>query len=145
MIHNEDEAAGAAAPAMRCAVYARSAVNTGSEGSSMSVYEQRDACLRFIRSMPNWEPLPITYLDVGFSGYELDRPALQRLMFDIEAGDVDIVVVHDLNRLTRLPLDFCALAHRLKEADVGLVIIADGPSPDELVASEREPTPEESS
>jgi site-specific DNA recombinase len=144
MTHNADGAADAAAAPMRCAVYARSAANARSD-LSMSVCEQRDACLRFIRSMPNWEPLPITYLDVGFSGYGLDRPALQRLMFDIEAGHVDIVVVHDLDRLTRLPLDFCALAHRLKEPDVGLVIVANGPSPAELVASEREPTPEESS
>ncbi len=145
MTHDRDEAAGAAVASMRCAVYARSAANLRADDGSMSVYEQREACLRFIRSMPNWEPLPLTYLDVGFSGYELDRPALQRLVFDIDAGDVDIVVVYDLNRLTRLPLDFCALAHRLRDRDVGLVIVADGPSPDELAATERDPTPEESS
>src|SRR6266545_6047604 len=94
-VDDADEAVGTAVAPLRCAVYARSAANPRTDGDSMSVYEQRDACLRFIRSMPNWEPLPITYLDVGFSGYELDRPALQRLMLDIEARDVDIVVVHD--------------------------------------------------
>ena len=145
MTHDADDPIGAAVAPMRCAVYARNAANPRTGSGAMSVYEQRDACLRFIRSMPNWVPLPITYLDVGFSGYELDRPALHRLMFDVEAGNVDIVVIHDLNRLTRLPLDFCALAHRLKDADVGLVIVADGPTPGELAAMERDPTSEESS
>jgi site-specific DNA recombinase len=141
MTQRPEDADGAAQEPLRCAVYARTGADHRTDGGAMSVYEQRDACLRFVRSMPNWQPLPLTYLDVGFSGDDLDRPALQRLMLDIEAGAVDIVVVHDLNRLTRLPLDFCALAHRLKEADVGLVIVADGPSPGELSAAEKEPTP----
>jgi site-specific DNA recombinase len=115
-------------PARRCAVYLRSATGSRPKQGADSLEAQREACLRFIQTQPGWEAIPITYMDVGFSGLDLDRPALQRLLFDVNAGAVDVVVVHDVTRLTRSSSDFRALMQRFNDGGVALVMVTPSPS-----------------
>jgi len=114
-------------PAMRCAIYTRNAASSRGEDAN-SPEAQREACRQFIETQPGWKAIPLTYMDVGFSGVDLDRPALQRLLFDVNAGTVDVVVVHDVTRLTRSPPDFSTLMKRFKEANVALVMVMPSPS-----------------
>jgi site-specific DNA recombinase len=116
------------APGRRCAVYVRSATSPQPKQGADSPEAQREACLRFIQTQPGWEAIPITFMDVGFSGVDLDRPALQRLLFDVKSGAVDVVVIHDVTRLTRSPADFRTLMRRFNEAGVALVMVMPSPS-----------------
>lgn len=96
---------------MRCAIYTRKSVATGLEKPLNSLQTQRDVCGSYIRSQAhrNWTELPKHYDDGGFSGGTLVRPALQRLISDIEAGQIDIVVIYKVDRLSRSLTDFVRL------------------------------------
>jgi hypothetical protein len=78
----------------RCAVYTRKSSEEGLEQEFNSLHAQREACEAFIRSQRHegWVCLPQGYDDGGFSGGTMDRPALQRLLTEIGAGKVDVVV-----------------------------------------------------
>src|SRR5215468_1300448 len=88
---------------VRCAIYTRKSSEEGLEQEFNSLQAQREACEAFITSQrpEGWVCLPKAYDDGGFSGATMDRPALQRLIADIAAGRVDIVVVYKIDRLTR--------------------------------------------
>ena len=88
---------------VRCAIYTRKSSEEGLEQEFNSLQAQREACEAFITSQRHegWACLPKDYDDGGFSGARMDRPALQRLLADIAAGRVDIVVVYKIDRLTR--------------------------------------------
>ena len=88
---------------VRCAIYTRKSSEEGLEQEFNSLQAQREACEAFITSQRHeaWVCLRAGYDDGGFSGGTMDRPALQRLLADIAAGRVDIVVVYKIDRLTR--------------------------------------------
>src|SRR5690242_4796136 len=96
---------------LRCAVYTRKSSEEGLEQEFNSLHAQREACEAFITSQRHegWVCLPKAYADGGFSGATMERPALQRLLADITAGRVDIVVVYKIDRLTRSLTDFARI------------------------------------
>ena len=79
----------------RCAIYTRKSTEEGLEQAFNSLDAQREACAAFILSQKHegWTVTPALYDDGGYSGGNLERPALARLIADIEAGKVDVVVV----------------------------------------------------
>ncbi|MEQ8667896.1 MAG: recombinase family protein [Pirellulales bacterium] len=81
----------AAAPIIRCAIYTRKSTEEGLEQEFNSLDAQRESGENYIKSQANegWECLPDRYDDGGFSGGNMERPALQRLLADVEAGKVD--------------------------------------------------------
>src|SRR4026208_254530 len=87
----------------RCAIYTRKSSEDGLEQAFNSLDAQREACAAFILSQKHegWMVWPTLYAEGGFSGVTLARPALQRLLGDIGAGKVDLVVVYKIDRLTR--------------------------------------------
>src|SRR6476661_299052 len=88
---------------LRCAVYTRKSSEEGLEQEFNSLDAQREACEDYVRSQKaeGWLLVPDRYDDGGVSGGTLDRPALKRLMADIEARRVDVVVVYKIDRLSR--------------------------------------------
>ncbi len=96
---------------MRCAVYTRKSTEEGLEMAYTSIDAQRDSGASYIasRRAEGWIPVADDYDDGGFSGGTLERPALQRLMADIEAGRIDIVVSYKIDRLSRSLFDFAEL------------------------------------
>jgi site-specific DNA recombinase len=95
----------------RCAIYTRKSSEEGLEQEFNSLAAQREACEAFIRSQHHegWVLARPRYDDGGFSGGNLERPALQRLLADIRTGRIDIVVVYKVDRLTRSLADFARL------------------------------------
>jgi site-specific DNA recombinase len=96
---------------LRCAVYTRKSTEEGLEMEFNSLDAQRDACEAYIASQKaeGWLLVPDRYDDGGYSGGTLERPALKRLMTDIEARCVDVVVVYKIDRLSRALMDFARL------------------------------------
>ena len=96
---------------LRCAIYTRKSSEEGLEQSFNSLDAQRDACEAFIISQKHegWIALPAAYDDGGFSGGSIQRPALQRLLDDVQNGLVDVVVVYKVDRLSRSLSDFARL------------------------------------
>src|SRR6266403_5253517 len=88
------------APVVRCALYTRKSPEEGLEQAFNSLDAQREASEAYIASQKNegWTCLEARYDDGGFTGGNMDRPALQRLLADIEAGLVDAIVVYKLDR-----------------------------------------------
>lgn len=93
---------------LRCAIYTRKSTEHGLEQEFNSLHAQRDACEAYIKSQASqgWRALPQHYDDPAYSGGNLDRPALKRLLADIDAGKVDVIVVYKIDRLTRSLADF---------------------------------------
>lgn len=108
---------------VRCAVYCRKSSDEGLEQSFNSLDAQRESCLALIASRRSlgWEVIQNLYDDGGFSGGSTDRPALQRLMQDIDVGGIDVVVVYRLDRLTRSLRDFGALMENFERRGVSVV------------------------
>ena len=96
---------------VRCAIYTRKSSDEGLDQAFNSLDAQREACAAYIASQQHegWIALTTGYDDGGVSGATLARPALQRLLADIEAGRVDILVVYKVDRLTRALSDFARL------------------------------------
>src|ERR1700760_2307047 len=107
----EEAGRGSMTPTKRCAIYTRKSSEEGLEQEFNSLHAQREACEAFIRSQRHegWRPLPALYDDGGISGGTLERPALARLMEDIKARQVDLVVIYKVDRLTRSLADFAKL------------------------------------
>ena len=93
---------------MRCAIYTRKSSEEGLDQEFNSLDAQREACESYVRSQKHegWQALPLRYDDPGYSGGNMDRPALTRLLTDIAAGKIDVVVVYKVDRLTRALADF---------------------------------------
>ena len=89
---------------LRCAVYTRKSSEEGLEQEFNSLDAQREACEAYVASQraEGWVALPDRYDDGGVSGGTLERPALQRLLRDVEAGLIDVVVVYKIDRLSPL-------------------------------------------
>src|SRR3954452_23607173 len=96
---------------LRCAIYTRKSTEEGLEQEFNSLQAQREAAAACILSQrtAGWVELPTRYDDGGFSGARLDRPALRKLLADVEAHRIDCVVVYKVDRLSRSLLDFARL------------------------------------
>src|SRR5881398_1720759 len=95
----------------RCAIYTRKSSEEGLEQEFNSLQAQSEACEAYIRSQRHegWILARTRYDDGGFSGGNMERPALQRLLADIQGGRIDIIVVYKVDRLTRSLADFARL------------------------------------
>jgi site-specific DNA recombinase len=110
---------------LRCAVYTRKSTEEGLDMEFNSLDAQRDASEAYIASQKaeGWLLVPDRYDDGGYSGGNLERPALKRLMADIEARRIDIVVVYKIDRLTRSLMDFSKLIEVLDRNAVTFVSV----------------------
>src|ERR1700740_3311798 len=109
----------------RCAIYPRKSSEEGLEQEFHSLAAQREACEAYIRSQQHegWLLARTRYDDGGFSGGNLERPALQRLIADIRADRIDIVVVYKVDRLTRSLADFARLVELFDAEAVSFVSV----------------------
>ena len=114
-----------ARPLVRCAIYTRKSSEEGLDQSFNSLHAQREACEAYIRSQASegWKVLPSVYDDGGFSGGNIERPGLKRLLDDIDAGLVDTIVVYKIDRLTRSLADFAKIVDRLDKAQASFVSV----------------------
>jgi DNA invertase Pin-like site-specific DNA recombinase len=110
---------------LRCAVYTRKSTEHGLEQDFNSLDAQREACEAYIKSQASqgWTALPQQYDDPAYSGGNLDRPALKRLLRDIEHGRVDVVVVYKIDRLTRSLADFAKLVETFDARSISFVAV----------------------
>ena len=110
---------------VRCAIYTRKSSDEGLEQGFNSLDAQREACAAYILSQASegWTALPDIYDDGGISGGTLERAALQRLLADVAAGRIDIIVVYKVDRLTRSLLDFSKLVEAFDKANTSFVSI----------------------
>jgi DNA invertase Pin-like site-specific DNA recombinase len=109
----------------RCAIYTRKSSEEGLEQEFNSLAAQREACEAYIRSQQHegWILARTRYDDGGFSGGNLDRPALRQLLTDIRAGRIDIVIVYKVDRLTRSLADFARLVEIFDAQTVSFVSV----------------------
>ena len=109
----------------RCAIYTRKSSEEGLDQDFNSLDAQYEACASYVASQRHegWVLVKERYDDGGISGGHLDRPALQRLMDDVEAGRVNRIVVYKIDRLTRSLTDFAKLVERLDGAGASFVSV----------------------
>ena len=109
----------------RCAIYTRKSSDDGLEQEFNSLDAQREACEAYVTSQRHagWIALPEMYDDGGLSGGTIERPALQRLLSDIKAGKVQIIVVYKVDRLTRSLADFAKIVDVLDAHDASFVSV----------------------
>ena len=102
-------------PVIRCAIYTRKSSDEGLDQAFNSLDAQYEACAAYVASQRHegWKLVPDRFDDGGLSGGTLDRPALQRLLAEIDAGRIGMVVVYKIDRLTRSLVDFGRLVERL--------------------------------
>ena len=117
--------AAATLPLVRCAIYTRKSTEEGLEQEFNSLDAQRESAQAFVRSQTHegWTCLPERYDDGGFTGGNMDRPALRRLLVDIEAGKIDCVIVYKVDRLSRSLLDFARMMEMFDKARVSFVSV----------------------
>lgn len=110
---------------IRCAIYTRKSTEEGLEQEFNSLQAQREACEAYIKSQKheNWQLLPTEYDDGGYSGGNMERPALKKLLLDIKSGLVDIIVVYKIDRLTRSLMDFSKIVEILDKYNASFVSI----------------------
>ncbi len=110
---------------VRCAVYTRKSSEEGLDQEFNSLDAQREAGEAYIRSQAGegWTLISDRYDDGGFTGGNMDRPALKRLMADIEAGQIDCVVVYKVDRLSRSLLDFAGMMQIFEKQKVSFVSV----------------------
>jgi DNA invertase Pin-like site-specific DNA recombinase len=110
---------------LRCAIYTRKSTEHGLELEFNSLDAQREACEAYIKSQASlgWKVITQPYDDPAFSGGNLERPALQRLLKDIDAGKVDVVVVYKIDRLTRSLADFAKLVEAFDARSISFVAV----------------------
>ncbi|MBF0460873.1 MAG: recombinase family protein [Magnetococcales bacterium] len=104
----------------RCAIYTRKSTEEGLEMEFNTLDAQRESCEAYIASQKSegWFLVPDRYDDGGFSGGNLERPGLKRLLKDIDAGKVNVVVVYKIDRLTRSLMDFSKLVEAFDKRNV---------------------------
>jgi site-specific DNA recombinase len=110
---------------IRCAIYTRKSSEEGLEQDFNSLDAQRESCEAFIRSQKHegWVCLSEMYDDGGISGATMERPALKRLLADIEGGRIDAVVVYKVDRLTRSLSDFAKIVEVFDRQAVSFVSV----------------------
>lgn len=112
-------------PVARCAIYTRKSTEEGLEQAFNSLDAQREACEAYIKSQAHegWKQIATLYDDGGFSGGNMERPALKRLMEDIENRAIDIVVVYKVDRLTRSLADFAKMVEAMDRHGASFVSV----------------------
>jgi site-specific DNA recombinase len=110
---------------IRCAVYTRKSSEEGLDQSFNSLHAQREACEAYITSQKHegWHALSAKYDDGGFSGGNMDRPGLKKLLEDIAAGKIDTIVVYKVDRLTRSLADFAKIVETFDGKGVSFVSV----------------------
>lgn len=110
---------------VRCAVYTRKSSEEGLDMDFNSLDAQRESCEAYIVSQraEGWTPVSDRYDDGGFSGGTLERPALRRLLTDVKAGKIDVIVVYKIDRLSRSMLDFLNLVELFESHGVTFVSV----------------------
>ena len=110
---------------LRCAVYTRKSTEDGLEQEFNSLHAQREACEAYILSQRHegWTLAGRHYDDGGFSGGNMERPGLKALLADIDAGEVDVIVVYKVDRLTRSLADFAKIVERLDAREASFVSV----------------------
>src|SRR6202158_4301164 len=110
---------------IRCSIYTRKSTEVGLEQNFNSLDAQREACLAYVQSQRHegWKCLPVRYDDGGFTGGNMDRPALRRLLADVEAGQIDCVVTYKVDRLSRSLLDFARIIGMFEKHHVAFVSV----------------------
>ncbi|MGD9365170.1 MAG: recombinase family protein [Desulfobacteraceae bacterium] len=110
---------------LHCAIYTRKSHEEGLEQEFNSLDAQRESAEAYIESQKllGWKALPDRYDDGGYSGGTMERPALQRLMADIDAGKVDVIVVYKIDRLSRALLDFTKMIDMFNDRGVCFVSV----------------------
>jgi site-specific DNA recombinase len=110
---------------VRCAIYTRKSTDQGLEQDFNSLDAQYEASQAYIRSQAHagWMLLRAKYDDGGFSGGDTERPALQRLLADVQAGKIDVIVVYKVDRLTRSLADFAKLVELFDKHNVSFVSV----------------------
>jgi site-specific DNA recombinase len=110
---------------VRCAVYTRKSSEEGLDMEFNSLDAQREACEAYVASQKaeGWLLVPDRYDDGGYSGGTLERPALERLMADIEARRIDVIVVYKIDRLSRSLMDFSKLVEVFDRNEVTFVSV----------------------
>ncbi|MFN9927837.1 MAG: recombinase family protein [Phenylobacterium sp.] len=110
---------------LRCAIYTRKSSEEGLEQSFNSLHAQREACEAYVLSQAGegWTALKDTYDDGGYSGGSMERPGLAKLLADIAAGKIDVVVVYKVDRLTRALADFAKIVEAFDARGVSFVSV----------------------
>ncbi len=110
---------------LRCALYTRKSSEEGLDQAFNSLDAQREACEAYVKSQASegWRAIATLYDDGGFSGGSMERPALRRLLDDIAAGKVDVVVVYKIDRLTRSLTDFSRMVEVFDQKKVSFVSV----------------------
>ena len=110
---------------IRCAIYTRKSTEEGLDQDFNSLDAQRESAEAFIASQKNegWACLLERYDDGGFTGGNLDRPAMKRLLADVTAGKIDCIVVYKVDRLSRSLLDFAKMMETLEKHGVSFVSV----------------------
>src|SRR5260221_11502556 len=110
---------------VRCAIYTRVSTEHGLEQDFTSLDAQHDAAQAYIRSQAHagWTLIRSRYDDGGYSGGSTDRPDLQRLLADVKAGKIDVIVVYKVDRLTRSLADFAKLVELFDGHGVSFVSV----------------------
>jgi site-specific DNA recombinase len=123
--HANRAAPRATLPLLRCAIYTRKSTEEGLEQEFNSLDAQRESAEAFVRSQAGegWTCLADRYDDGGFTGGNMDRPALMRLLADVEAGKVDCVIVYKVDRLSRSLLDFARMMQAFETHRVSFVSV----------------------
>jgi DNA invertase Pin-like site-specific DNA recombinase len=120
-----DGAMPASVKKLRCAVYTRKSTDEGLDKEFNTLDAQREACEAYVASQraEGWVLVRDRYDDGGFSGGTLERPALKRLLADIEQGQVDVIVVYKIDRLSRSLMDFAKLVETMEAHCVTFVSV----------------------
>ena len=110
---------------LRCAIYTRVSTDQGLEQDFNSLDAQREASEAYIKSQAHegWRLIRDHYDDGGFSGGSMDRPALQKLLIDVQARRIDVIVVYKVDRLTRSLADFAKLVETFDAHGVSFVSV----------------------
>jgi site-specific DNA recombinase len=110
---------------VRCAIYTRVSTDQGLEQDFNSLDNQRESAEAYIKSQAHegWRCLPAQYNDGGFSGATLERPALRKLLDDVTAHLIDVVVVYKVDRITRSLADFAKLVELFDQHEVSFVSV----------------------
>ena len=110
---------------VRCAIYTRKSTEEGLEQEFNTLDAQREAGEAYIKSQQHegWICVPSQYDDGGYTGANMDRPAMRRLLADIDAGKIDCVVVYKVDRLSRSLLDFARIMETFDRQNVSFVSV----------------------
>jgi site-specific DNA recombinase len=110
---------------LRCAIYTRVSTDQGLEQDFNSLDAQREASEAYIKSQAHegWRLIRDHYDDGGFSGGSMDRPALQKLLVDVQSRRIDVIVVYKVDRLTRSLADFAKLVETFDAHGVSFVSV----------------------